>query len=199
MEWNHFLTKILALSKIGLKFSRDPYALENYAELQQLTLEQIREHTQSDEAIEIFPQDVYPTPNLSVRVLIFNEAQELLLGKEKADGAYAAPGGWCDLFESPRDNAVREVKQETNLDIELERLLAIVQRDKYKRKASTLSEYTLYFSARVLGGDLKVNHEIESLAYFPLDDLPPLSFKMTQAELDLALRVYLNRSDVYVD
>jgi 8-oxo-dGTP diphosphatase len=199
MEWNQFLTKILALSKIGLKFSQDPYALENYAELKQLTLEQMQAHSQKDEPIEIFPYDVYPTPNLSVRVLIFNAAGALLLGQEKADGAYAAPGGWCDLFESPRDNAVREVKQETNLDIEIERLLAIVQRDKYKQKASTLSEYTLYFSARVVGGELKANHEIESHGYFPLIALPPLSFKMTQAELDLALSVYLNRSDVYVD
>ena len=199
MEWNHFLSKILALSKIGLKFSKDPYALENYKELRHLTLEQIQSYSQSDQAIEIYPRDVYPTPNISVRVLVFNENQELLMVKERSDEGYAVPGGWCDVFESPRENAIKEVKQEANLDVEIERLLAVLQRERYKDKYNTVSEYVMYFSAKIIQGELRHNHELLDIGYFALDDIPKLSFKVTPKELELVLDIYLHQKPVYVD
>ena len=77
MEWNHFLSKLLSISKIGLKFSKDSYALENYQELQDLVILQSQEINQPIDVVKLYPKDTYPTPNVSVRVMIFNEQNQL--------------------------------------------------------------------------------------------------------------------------
>ena len=199
MEWNHFLSKLLALSKVGLKFSKDPYALENYQELHDLVILQSEEVDQKIDSIKLYPKDAYPTPNVSVRVIIFNDKKELLMVKERSDEKYAVPGGWCDVFESARENAIKEVKQETNLDVSLVRLLGVLQRDLYKPKPSMVSEYVLYFLAKVEGGRLAYNHELMDIGYFALDALPPLSFKSTEIELRRMLDVAINWKDVDFD
>lgn len=199
MEWNHFLSKLLALSKVGLKFSKDPYALENYQELNDLVILQCQEIEQCVDPIKLYPKDAYPTPNVSVRIIIFNENLELLMVKERSDEKYAVPGGWCDVFESARENAIKEVKQETNLDVSLIRLLGILQRDLYKPKPSMVSEYVLYFLAKVEGGTLAYNHELMDIGYYALDALPPLSFKTTEMELRRMLDVAILGKDVEFD
>ena len=81
MEWNHFLSKLLSISKIGLKFSKDPYALENYQELQDLVILQSQEVNQPIDVVKLYPKDTYPTPNVSVRIIIFNDKRELYKSK----------------------------------------------------------------------------------------------------------------------
>jgi 8-oxo-dGTP diphosphatase len=199
MKWNEFVAKVLAISRIGLKFSKDPFALENYEELHTLALNQLKELHETPEESLPYQRDIYPTPNISVRVLVFNEKQELLMGQEKSDGAYAVPGGWCDVFESPGEGAHKEVLQETGLDVRIDKVLCILRRELYREYSSMISEYVIYFSATIVGGALKNNHEIISLGYFPIDNLPPLSRKMTEKELRIALNVLLNQTDVVFD
>lgn len=199
MKHDEFVAKVLAISRIGLKFSKDPYALENYEELRQLALQQLQDHHPTPEESLPYQRDIYPTPNISVRVLVFNEKGEILLGQEKSDNAYAVPGGWCDVFESAADNARKEVLQETGLTVKSDRVLAILRRELYREYASMISEYVIYFSATVLEGTLTTNHEILSLGYFPLDHLPPLSRKMTEKELRIALDVYQNQTETVYD
>lgn len=199
MKHEEFVAKVLAISRIGLKFSKDPYALENYEELRQLALKQLQESHPTPEENLPYQRDIYPTPNISVRVLVFNEKGEILMGQERSDNAYAVPGGWCDVFESAADNARKEVLQETGLTVKIDRVLAILRRELYREYASMISEYVIYFSATVLGGTLTTNHEILSLSYFPLDHLPPLSRKMTEKELRKALDVYQNQTETVYD
>lgn len=199
MEWNQFVSKILAFSKIGLKYSKDPYALENYAELQELALHQIEEEKLVSESVTLYPKDAYPTPNVSVRVLVFNDEGQLLMVQEKDDQAFCVPGGWCDVFESPQENAIKEVLQETGLHVEIDRVLGIFMRDKYKPRPSMVSEYCIYFLAHSLGGTLQHNHETIAVLYADPKDLPKLSFKTSPFELGKALEVALNNQAVYFD
>ena len=199
MEWNAFIAKVLAISRVGLKYSKDPFALENYEELHDLATKQLLEIDTNPLNSLPYQRDIYPTPNVSVRVLIFNEKNEILMGQEKSDNAYAVPGGWCDVFESAADTARKEVLQETGLSVKIDKVICILRRDLYREYASLISEYVIYFSATVLSGTLKNNHEILSLGYFQLDALPPLSRKMTEKELRKALNVILDKTDVYFD
>jgi 8-oxo-dGTP diphosphatase len=199
MEWNQFLSKLLSISKIGLKFSKDPYALENYQELQDIVLLQAEEMHQPIDMVKLYPKDTYPTPNVSVRIMIFNEQNQLLMVQEKSDNGYGVPGGWCDVFESARQNAIRETKQETGLDVEIVRLCAVMQRELYKSKPTMISEYVFYFLAEVKGGVLEYNHELLDIGYFDYDTLPVLSYKTSRRELDIALDVIKHHKDVYFD
>lgn len=199
MEWNQFVSKILAFSRVGIKYSKDPYALENYHELQSLANQQIAEEKLIGESVTLYPKDAYPTPNVSVRIIIFNEDGKLLMGQERDDAKFCVPGGWCDVFESPQENAIKEVKQETGLDVKIDRLLAVFMRDKYKLKPSMVSEYVMYFQASIRGGTLDYNHELLSIAYYDLEDLPILSGKTSEFELKTALEVALNTREIYID
>ena len=199
MEWNHFLSKLLSISKIGLKFSKDPYALENYQELQDLVVLQSQEIDQIIDPVKLYPKDTYPTPNVSVRVMIFNEKNQLLMVQEKSDNGYAVPGGWCDVFESARQNAIKEAKQDTGLDVEIVRLCAVMQRELYKSKPTMISEYVMYFLAEIKGGTLAYNHELSYIGFFDYNALPVLSFKTSQRELDIAMDVIRHQKDVYFD
>ena len=70
------------------------------------------------------------------------------------------------VFESPKQNAIKEVKQETGLDVEIVRLCAIMQRELYKSKPTMISEYVMYFLAEIKGGDLQFNHELMDIGFF---------------------------------
>ena len=52
--------------------------------------------------------------------VIFNEKGELLVAtraKNPAKGTYDLPGGFVDMFETGEESVIREIKEETNLDI----------------------------------------------------------------------------------
>ncbi len=62
-----------------------------------------------------------PQPHISVPVLVLNDKRELLLGyrtKSPAENTWAPPGGKLEFGESFEECAIRETKEETNLDIE---------------------------------------------------------------------------------
>ena len=66
----------------------------------------------------------YPTPKLDTRAAIFDEEGRILMTHENS-GEWSLPGGWVDENQSIRSNAVKEVKEETGLDVRGERLIAV--------------------------------------------------------------------------
>lgn len=54
--------------------------------------------------------------------LIFNEKGQILLQKRSDDGLWGNPGGSMDLGETIYETIIREIKEETNLDIKEENL-----------------------------------------------------------------------------
>lgn len=199
MNWEQFTSKVLGVSRIGQKFTKDPYALENYEELEKLAVAVLQENVDPDIRINIYERDIYPTPNTSVRVIVFNEAGEILLVKEADSGKWSIPGGWCDLFESSSESGKKEVLQETGLNVRIDRLLAVLQREKYKDYKTLISEYVHYYSATILDGSLNPNHEIIEAGFFLMDELPQLSRKSSYIEIMKALAVYRRERDVDFD
>ena len=119
--------------------------------------------------------------------------------KEKDDGGWAVPGGWCEIYHNLKENAHKEVEEEAGIEIDVGRLVAIFRRELYKNYPAITSEYVHYFVGKPIGGCLKTNHETSDVAYFSLDKLPKLSLKNSDRELRIALEVYKENKDVYVD
>lgn len=67
-----------------------------------------------------------PYPGVAIGVVVLHgESEWLLLGKRKGElgtGQYSLPGGKVDFGETPLQAAVREVKEETNLDLDMEKV-----------------------------------------------------------------------------
>jgi len=186
MKWEEYASRVLAICRIGQKYSKDPYALENYQELEELSLKMMEGRTEPELVRNLYVRDVYPTPSSTVRVLVFNPQGRLLMVKED-DGGWAVPGGWCEVFYSLQKNAVKEVFEEAGIHCEIQALIGVFQREKYKDYPTLVSEYVHYFWATTTDETLHHNHEVSEAGFFDLKELPPLSRKNTEAELRQAL------------
>lgn len=179
-----FIMKVHSISKIGLTYSKDAYALENYQELATLSKQMLTAFTKVNfDRPFYFAKDVYPTPNVSVRMIIFNDKKELLMVKEKVDGAYTIPGGWADLFESPVEAITKECMQEAGADVTVSKLVGVYHFD-FMHRGQPESQYALVFLGTLNGPLQAFGHEITDVKYFPLDQLPKkISSKLERKDL----------------
>jgi 8-oxo-dGTP diphosphatase len=179
-----FIMKVHSISKIGLTYSKDPYALENYLELSELSSKMLKNFSNVDfKRPQYFSKDLYPTPNVSVRMIIFDDQQQVLLVKEKVDGGYTLPGGWADLFESPVEAIRKECLQEAGATVDVEKLSGVYHFD-FQHHGSDQSQYVLVFKGRLTKPLQPFGHEIIDVGFFPIDQLPKkLSFKIDRKDL----------------
>ena len=179
-----FIIKVQAISKIGLTYSKDPYALTNYQELNDLSTRYLQEFTDVKfDRPNYFSKDIYPTPNVSVRTVILNsDKTKVMMVREAALGTYSLPGGWADLYDSPSKTAKNECSQEAGADIEVVRLVGILDRTPFKSSAS-IPEYVVVFEGKLLGKLHKHEYETDDVGWFEIDNLPPISRKTSAEEL----------------
>lgn len=188
LSFYEFLLRIHSIAKIGLVYSKDKYALDNYREINDLSKTMLEQFTHvTFDRPNYFPRDVYPTPNVSVRTVIFNEKKQVLMVQETSDGGYSLPGGWADLHESPKEAAIKECLQEAGAQVSIKRLTGIFNRTPKKGNAA-IPEYALIFEGVLLGPLGKHDHETQNVGFFSLDRLPTLSQKVTKEEIIRAIQ-----------
>lgn len=170
--------RIKAIAETGLVYARDAYDKERYEELREIGLKLMaylsREpFTKLDSFF--LPQLDYPTPKVDVRGFVLNERDEILMAQESVDSKWTIPGGWADIGNTPTEVAVKEIKEETGLDAEIVRLLAIYDKQRHKHPPEPHYIYKLIFLCRVKGGELQAGFDMQGVGWFSLDKLPPLS------------------------
>lgn len=112
-----------------------------------------------------------------VAVIILNQENQVLLQKRADVGLWGIPSGHVEIGETVSEAIMREVKEETNLDIRIEKLIGV-----YSDPDSQVFNYpngkavhfiTTCFLAEITKGELKCNSD-ESLEikFFGQDNLP---------------------------
>ena len=179
-----YIIKIQAIAKIGLTYSKDPYALTNYQEINDLSKKMLEDFTNVKlDRPNYFEKDIYPTPNISVRTVILNKDRtKVMMVREANLGTYSLPGGWADLYDSPSKTAKNECSQEAGADIEVVRLVGILDRTPFKSSAS-IPEYVVVFEGKVIGKLHEHEYETDDVGWFDIDNLPPISRKSSKEEL----------------
>ncbi len=179
-----FLIKVQSIARIGLKFSKDPYALTNYNEINELSTKMLEEFQDVKlDRNNYFARDVYPTPNISVRTIIFNsDKTKVLMVREAVLQEYSLPGGWCDLYDSPSTAAKNECIQEAGAEVEMMRLVGITDRTPFKNNTS-VPEYVIVFEGRIKELHKEHEYETDDVGFFDINDLPPISRKTSKEEL----------------
>lgn len=179
-----FLIKVQSIARIGLKFSKDPYALTNYNEINELSTKMLEEFQDVKlDRNNYFARDVYPTPNISVRTIIFNsDKTKVLMVREAVLQEYSLPGGWCDLYDSPSTAAKNECIQEAGAEVEMMRLVGITDRTPFKNNTS-VPEYVIVFEGRIKELHKEHEYETDDVGFFDINDLPPISRKASKEEL----------------
>lgn len=184
-ELYDYILKIQSIAKIGLVFSKDPYALTNYQQINDLTMEMLEKLMEIEfHRPNYFSRDIYPTPSVSVRAVIVNEDKsKILFVREANSGTYSFPGGWADLYDSAGQTAINESSQEAGADIELVRLVGVLNRTPFKSNVNS-PEYLVVFEAKLKGQLHEHEYETDDVAWFPIDQIPPLSRKVMKEEID---------------
>ena len=184
-ELYDYLLKIQSIAKIGLVFSKDPYAITNYQQINDLTLEMLEKLVEIQfDRPNYFSRDIYPTPTVSVRAVILNENRDkVLMVRESNSGTYSFPGGWADLYDSAGQTAINESSQEAGADIDLVRLVGVLNRTPFKTGVH-VPEYLVVFEAKLKGQLHEHEYETDDVNWFDLDNLPPMSRKVAKQEID---------------
>jgi len=170
--------RIRAIAQTTLTYSTNDYEIEHGRELITLSGRMVSIVSGMDENLihaDYHPVKEYVTPKVDVRAVIFNEKDEILLVKEKADGKWALPGGWADVGFTPAEVVVKETKEETGFDVRVVRLLAVLDKRCYNHPASPFYIYKFCFQCEITGGDDQLTFDILDKGFFAADQLPPLS------------------------
>ena len=185
-EFYDFVVKVHSIAKIGLTFSKDPYAIDNYKELNELSREMLEKFNEVKfDRPSMFSRDIYPTPSISSRTLIVNEKDEVLCVREANTGLWSFPGGWADLYDSPSEAAFNEVSQEAGVEPEITRLIALLERTPHKSNQN-VPEYVMIFEGKIDGKKFHEHcHETTDVKFFPLNQLPDMSKKLSKEEESL--------------
>lgn len=111
--------------------------------------------------------EMYKNPTIGAASFLFDTQNRLILlcrAKNPGKGLLGVPGGFCEVGESIEQAVLREAKEETNLDIKIEKFLFSIPNN-YEYKGIQLYPLDFFFLCRVedlspLQLDLNENSEI---------------------------------------
>ncbi|WP_315120178.1 NUDIX domain-containing protein [uncultured Clostridium sp.] len=117
--------------------------------------------------------DIWP----GVAIIIFDKDRRVLLQKRADVGLWGIPSGHVEPGESVMEAAIREVKEETGLNINITRLIGVYSDPKsqvFKYPDGHVTHFvTTYFEGEVIDGQLSCSSpETLKLEYFNTDNLP---------------------------
>src|SRR5579885_3560714 len=104
---------------------------------------------------------------VAVAGVIVRRDGDVLLAKPRGGREYVLVSGFLEAFESVEMAAVREVREETGLDVAVKHILG-----SYSCKPIGKNMVFVVCVARLLGGELRVSDELEDARWFPLRALP---------------------------
>ncbi|MBR2876237.1 MAG: NUDIX hydrolase [Clostridia bacterium] len=122
---------------------------------------------------------------------IFNEKGEVLLQKRADCNKWGFPGGAVELGETPEMAAIREVKEETGLDVEVDKLIGIyTDSDVVCVNGDKVHSICIGYEMSIVGGELiSDENETLELKFFSLNNMPELFCKQHEELLRDVKRV----------
>ncbi len=172
-NWLKWAIEIQALAQNGLTYTKDVYDKERFERLREISAEMLAEKTDIpvDKVKDLFCNEKgYQTPKLDTRAAIFKDGKILLVHEN--NGTWALPGGWVDVLESVGSNTIKEVKEETGLDVRNQKIIAIQDRNQHNTPSYAYGICKVFVLCELLGGEFKENTETTEIKYFSLDEIP---------------------------
>ena len=107
-----------------------------------------------------------------------NDAGEILLCRRADVMLWDVPGGTIELDETPAQGLIREVRDETGLTLQPERLIGVYSGHDFAwayPNGDQAQIVAIFFAARIVAGQLHpAGRENVNVQFFPPDRLPPL-------------------------
>lgn len=177
LRWAEALSGV---ARTGLGFTQSLYERERFeevlkvaADIRAAAVEEAEADALFDEWIDTVGEGVagYVTPKVAVAAVVGNEKGEILLTQRADSGIWLYPVGWADVGYSPSEIAVKEVYEETGIEVEPSRLIAVF--DGLRLGFARVPMYSLVFHCKMIGGEL-AGHPLETdaVGFFARDALP---------------------------
>lgn len=177
VRWSEALS---AVARTALGFTENLYERERFEEVLKVAADMrvaAGHRLPPDALVEEWMKSVgdgvsgYVTPKVAVGAVVGNDRGELLLVRRADSGVWLYPTGWADVGYSASEVAVKEVWEETGIEVEPVRLLAVL--DGLRLGFTRIPLYSVVFHCRTLGGALRA-HPLECLdvGWFAEDSLP---------------------------
>ncbi len=120
----------------------------------------------------------YPArPVLGVGALIFDDGRVLLIqrGQSPLAGYWSLPGGGVEAGERLEDAIIREVKEETGLDVATDSIATVFERVMPGSTGTCEYHYVLIdFYCRILRGELRAGSDSQAAGWFDIASLDDL-------------------------
>ncbi|MFF0628957.1 NUDIX hydrolase [Streptomyces sp. NPDC004296] len=137
-----------------------------------------------------------PEPNslvVAASAVVTDESGRVLLQRRQDNDLWALPGGGMDMGDSLPGCAVREVKEETGLDVEITGLVGTYTDPEHVIAYSdgeVRRQFNICFTARIVGGTLTISDESTEIRFVAPGELGTLAMHHTQR---LRIQHYLER------
>ena len=187
--------EIQSLAQAGLAYTNNVYDIERYERLREISAEIIEEKSNInlEKVKDLFCNETgYQTPKIDTRAVIFKD-DKILLTHEN-NGTWSLPGGWCDVLESVGSNTIKEVKEETGLDVETIKIISIQDRNKHNKPIYAYGVCKIFVLCNIIGGEFASNIETTEIKYFSLDEIPSnlAEEKTNREQIEMCFEVYKN-------
>ena len=112
---------------------------------------------------------IRPRFRVAVAAMIFDDKGYILLCEHtyRKFHPWGLPGGGLEYGENPEDGVRREVREETGLDVQVEKLLSA-------ESAPNNHHINLIYLCKIVGGMFQPSYEISQTRFFSVDELPKL-------------------------
>jgi ADP-ribose pyrophosphatase YjhB (NUDIX family) len=182
LRWSESLS---AIARTGLGFTESLYEQERFEEILKVAADIRVEADENDDEVSPDAEGLvqewldtvgkgvpgYVTPKVAVGAAVGNDKGELLLIQRADSGIWLYPTGWCDVGYSAAEVVVKEVEEETGIEVEPVRLIAVL--DGLRLGFTRVPLYSLLFYCRAVGGEL-APHPLETrdVGWFTRDTMP---------------------------
>ncbi|MFG3524892.1 NUDIX hydrolase [Nocardia nova] len=117
------------------------------------------------------------TVKVAVSAVVRDSDGRILMIHRTDNDKYSIPGGGLEIGESVADAVVREVKEETGIDVEVTKLVGVFSNPRHViayDDGEVRQEFSICFLADPRGGELRTSAESREVKWVAPDDLNEL-------------------------
>ena len=145
--------------------------------------------------------NMLPKKQVGTAVIFFNTKGELLILKPDYKDSWLIPGGSADENESPLHCAIREVKEETGIDVREPQLVGVYYA--HKKGVYTDSLKFIFYGGVLTKNQISLiklqTEELEKFTFLSPEKALPLLSNSLQKSLPSCLKAIQNKTVVYLE
>ena len=120
----------------------------------------------------------FADPKVAAAGLIEKDGKVLLVRRaiDPMRGLWSLPAGFIDAGEDPMNAVERECFEETGFRVRINQLVDVLFGQEHPRGAHIL----IVYRAEILSGEMQPGDDVDRVAFFTREELPPLAFSTTR-------------------